>query len=659
MSTSRPGTDAPRPDGLRARLRLAGAPRVLRSTGIYAVFAVLVSLMSVVTLEIAWWGWDGARQQELLSDRPGVVVLAGVIVLLVVLLLLAVTGRMWVTSTIVLGTVTLLGVASNVKFDARREPVYPRDLPFLREPGFLLQMVEPQLLWLTALGAGGLVAFTWGLNWLFSLWLRRGGEAPRNRRGRAALYVLRGAVAGVALLLLFPLMDFNRPANPWRLAFEEAGAHWRKASQPFNYQVNGFVGGFLYNLDTPAMSKPPGYSRAELERITAKYTAAAERVNELRRPRALDDVNVVMVLAESFSDPTLLEGFELAEDPIPRTRALMEQLPHGLTLSSKVGGGTSSMEFEALTGMSLSQFHPTMDTPYQMLVPSYHTFPSVLGLFEEAGHTTLAIHPNTGRFYERDRTYPILGFSDFIEKQEMEYRGKIKKYRSTPYISDTAAFRETLAAIDTHDEPLFVNLVTMQNHGPYTDKYPDPIGVTGLDEDDAAMVGQYSRGLSHTDEALEKFVRRIERSGEKTLLVYYGDHLPGYPGTLFEQNSHRTMHEPPFFIYSNFKDLRAEELPTTSPIHFLPRALDMIGAPLPPYFVLLRELEEHIPAMTHGTIIDPDDREISPEELSPEAREVLRDYRLVQYDLSIGERYAEKLMHPTPIGTVAASDAAE
>jgi phosphoglycerol transferase MdoB-like AlkP superfamily enzyme len=659
MSTSRPGTDAPRPDGLRARLRLAGAPRVLRSTGIYAVFAVLVSLMSVVTLEIAWWGWDGARQQELLSDRPGVVVLAGVVVLLVVLLLLAVTGRMWVTSTIVLGTVTLLGVASNVKFDARREPVYPRDMPFLREPGFLLQMVEPQLLWLTLLGAVGLVAFTWGLGRLFTMWLRRDGDASSSPRRRAAVYVLRGTVAGVALLLLFPLMDFNRPANPWRLAFEEAGAHWKRASQPQNYKVNGFVGGFLYNLETPAMSKPSGYSRAELERITAKYTAAAERVNERRRPRALDDVNVIMVLAESFSDPTRLEGFDLAEDPIPRTRALMEQLPHGVTLSPSVGGGTSAMEFEALTGMSLSQFHPTMDTPYQMLIPSYQTFPSTLGFFEEAGHSTLAIHPNTGRLYERDRTYPILGFSDFVEKKDMQYRGKTKKYRSTPFISDAAAFRETLAAIEAHDEPLFVNLVTMQNHAPYTDKYPDPIGVTGLDEDGAAMVGQYSRGLSHTDWAINMFIREIEASGEKTLLVFYGDHLPGFPGTLFEQNSDRTMHEPPFFIYSNFKELKAEELPTTSPIFFLPRAFDLIGAPLPPHFVLLRELEEHVTAMTHGTIIDPNDREISPEELSPEAREVLRDYRLVQYDLAVGHRYAEEMMYPTPMGTVAASNAAK
>jgi phosphoglycerol transferase MdoB-like AlkP superfamily enzyme len=660
MSTSRSGFDLSRLDDLRGRLRHAGILRLARSTGIYAAFAVLVALAAAVILEITWWGWDSSRQLRLFDERPGVLVLAAVIMLLVVVLLLAVTGRMWVTSAIVLGAATLLGVASSAKFEARREPIYPRDFTFLREPGFLLEMVETRLLWLSLLGAMVLLALTWGVAKLFALWLARAPKVQETRRSRVLRYGLRSAVAGVAVLLLVPLMQFNSPANPWRQAFDDAGAQWRKANQSFNYQVNGFMGGFLYNLDAPAMAVPPDYSQAEMERIVAEYTAAAERLNKGRQPGALDDVNVVMVLAETFSDPTRLEGFELAEDPIPHTRALMEQLPHGQTLSPSIGGGTSSMEFEALTGMSLSQFSPTMDTPYQMLVPDHHTFPSLLRHFEGSGHHALAIHPNDGRFYNRDRTYPALGFSDFIERSEMTYRGKIQKHISIPFISDTAAFRETLMAIETRDEPLFVNLVTMQNHMPYTDKYPDPIGVTGLDEDSAAMVGQYARGLSHSDLAIKRFIRRLQLSGEKTLLVVYGDHLPGgLPGRLFGLNSDRTMHEPPFFIYSTFKALEAEELPTTSPIFFLPRALDMVGAPLPPYYALLRELEEHIPAMTHATIVGSDDREISPADLSDDARDVLRDYRLVQYDLSVGQRYAEQMLRLGDDGTVQASGSTE
>jgi hypothetical protein len=127
------------------------------------------------------------------------------------------------------------------------------------------------------------------------------------------------------------------------------------------------------------------------------------------------------------------------------------------------------------------------------------------------------------------------------------------------------------------------------------------------------------------------------------------------PETLFEQNSDRTMHETPFFLYSNFGKPQAEELPTTSPAFFLPRVFDMAGAPLPPYFALLRELESHVSALEHGRLISSGGYEVSPETLSPEAREVLRDYRLVQYDLSVGRRYAEEMLYPSPAGTVSAS----
>jgi hypothetical protein len=38
---------------------------------------------------------------------------------------------------------------------------------------------------------------------------------------------------------------------------------------------------------------------------------------------------------------------------------------------------------------------------------------------------------------------------------------------------------------------------------------------------------------------------------------------------------------------------------------------------------------------------------------------VLEDYKLVVYDLSVGKRYAERMLYPTPAGTVAASGTPE
>ncbi|HSE07292.1 MAG TPA: LTA synthase family protein [Nocardioidaceae bacterium] len=632
-------------------------PRLARSAAIFLLFGVVIAVLAETVLEAARTGWNWPYVAELASRDLGVLAMSAAVLLLILLSLLAVTGSMWISGALVLGTATVLGIASYLKFVARREPIYPRDLAFMAEPEFLMEMVEPRLLWLTVLGLVGLVAFTWALSKLFTLWLRRRPVTEKPRRWRTAVIASRVAVVGACALLLSSLLHFNHADNTWRRAFESAGARWAKASQPTNYKINGFVGGFLYNLDIPAMAKPRGYSRAAMERIVAEYAALAKSDHDSRNPAALDDVNIISVLAESFSDPTRFEGVELAEDPIARTREFMSKVPHGLMLTQKIGGGTSSMEFETLTGMSLSQFNSAMDTPYQMLLPKYRHFPSAVEVFNQLGHRTLAIHPYKPTMYQRDHVYPILGFDDFIARSEMDHRGRPENNR---FISDHAAFRQALDAIQTYDESVFINLVTMQNHTPYTGKYSDPIEVEGLTDDGAEMVGQYSRGLSLTDRAIGRFIRAVDRSEEKTVVLLYGDHLPaGLPESVFENNSDRALHETPFFIYSNFGKPEAEELPTTSPIFFLPRVFDMLGAPLSPYYALLRELERHVSAMEHGLMISPDGYEISPARLSPKAREVLRDYRLVQYDLSVGRRYAETMMYPRPASTVAASRPSE
>lgn len=624
-----------------------------RPAGIYLLFTLVVGLLGELLIETIRTGWNWAYVLHLVGREAGVLLLGGLVLALVAGLVLAVTGRMWASGALVLGLATVVGLASDLKSAAQREPLYPRDVAFALQPDFLMEMVEPRLLWQTGLGLVLLAGVSWELDRLFSMWLARVGRPPR-RRGAAVL----GRVGAVAcsLALLSSLTQFQQPGNPWRGAFEAFGADWAKASQPNNYRANGFVGGFLYNLDTPGMRRPPAYSREVMERIVAEYTTAADEGNVHARG-TVEDVNVVVVLSESFSDPTRLSGMQLAEDPLRRTRALMKRVPHGLMLSQKIGGGTSGMEFEALTGMSLSQFDPAMDTPYQMLVPRYRTFPSVVRTFERLGHTTVAIHPYEPTMYQRNRVYPVLGFDEFVARDAMTYRGHLGDGR---FISDHAAFRQTLDTIAGHDEPVFVNLVTMQNHTPYAGAYADPIPVGGLGPEGTEMVGQYAEGLSRTDLAISRFVRALSRSEEKTVLLVYGDHLPaGLPDEVFEANPERTLHETPFFAYANFGELPSEELPTTSPIFFLPRVLRMLDAPLTPYYAMLSELERHVSAMEHGTMLGPDGSELAPGRLSPEAREVLRDYRLVQYDLSVGKRYAEAMLLPHPEGALAASGASE
>jgi hypothetical protein len=89
-------------------------------------------------------------------------------------------------------------------------------------------------------------------------------------------------------------------------------------------------------------------------------------------------------------------------------------------------------------------------------------------------------------------------------------------------------------------------------------------------------------------------------------------------------------------------------MPTTSPVNFLWLALERANAPVTPYDALLQTLWREVPAMDAGLIIDAEDRQVPASALSTRALRVLRDYRLVQYDLSVGERYTEATMFAVP-----------
>ena len=553
-----------------------------------------------------------------------------------ILVLVCVTNRLWLSFGLSLGLCVVIAAASLAKHAVRDEPLYPSDLYFLWQPSFLLDMAAP---WALAGAALGVVALVIGLLFVGQLLDRR--HFTRVRRSAEShawwwLLGLRVAVAIVAILALFTVPQFNAPENRLRATYEAAGAEWLSWRQADNYSENGFLGGFLFNTYAGAMEKPAGYGRATMEEVAKRYEIRADQRNGGRTSDALADTNVVLLLSEAFSDPERLDGVDLAEDPIPFVRATMAENPSGQAVGNAIGGGTANMEFEALTGMSQTLFAPQLTTPYQMLVPAYDWIPSAAWYFAGAGHDTVAVHPFLASMYRRTTAYPRLGFDSFLGFDDLSGLSEIEK---NPFASDETTFDEALRLLTRSDEPLFMNLVTMQNHFPYDGLYSDPIE-NSLDSD---KLGQYARGLAHADAATEKLFAELKKSREETVVIFYGDHLPGdvYGSELIEANRDRRT-ETPLFLWSSHRDLPATRLADTSPIFFLPLAFEAIDAPLPPYYALLLDLHAEVPNLSLS-------RPVDPSSLTARARGLLHDLQLVQYDFSVGSRYSsEKMFHPSP-----------
>lgn len=602
------------------------------------------ALIAALVLEIGTLGIFSPRWAKDLFLDSGAFFLDTLVLWTVIGFLWAVLGRLAWSIALVLVTSVVVAIANLVKIQYREEPVYPSDTDFLREPGFLTSMVSPLLLVAAALLV---LAILVGVLRLVGRIERR---YPRPRlRGLTRDHVLLvlGLRLGVGVLtgvLLVQAAHFNHPGNLWRGLYEVRGNDWRYWNQKTNYRSNGFVGGFLFNMPVAAMAKPQGYNAHTMAGIADRYEQVAARINA-DRTGSLDDTNVVLVLSESFTDPTDLKGFELGRDPIPRTRARMAGTTSGHMLAQMYGGGTANMEFETLTGQSLGLFRPQMLSPYQMLVPEHDDYPSAVGWFRGQGHDAIAVHPYKVGMYKREQVYDRFGFQAFVHDTTI---GETDTIDDNPYISDRAAFDEVLTQIDEHEKPLMVNLVTMQNHIPVDDNYRDPVPVKGASGGERKRIGQYARGLEHTDEELADFLDQLQRGPEKTIVLFYGDHLPGiYGSSVKHANKGLSLYRTPFFIWSNQPGHNVPRvLPTTSPAFFLPLLYDVADAPVPPYLAMLDTVRRHVSALQQGRLLDAEGEQVEESALDPQSARLLADMRLVQFDFSIGERFALNRLWP-------------
>ncbi|HET7690240.1 MAG TPA: LTA synthase family protein [Nocardioidaceae bacterium] len=592
-------------------------------------------------LELLMTGGDFKRLfSYTMYTSASLFVLDSLVVWVIVLLVLATIGRLWLTFAITLGVTLVIGLVNHQKLALRHEPLYPSDVDFLRSPSFLIEMSG----WLPLI-AGVVALVVVGAGLLFVGRRVSRTFKPIRRAATPRAWAVLGA--GRALTLAFcvaclaQLSSFNAQGNVVKEVYDARGAQWAWWSQQVNYQRNGVVAGLLYNLHVPPMDVPAGYSRASMDALARKYGAIAKQVNKTRDPRALDDLNVVLVLSEAFTDPTVIRGVEIDKDPIPYTRALMDRTTSGQMLAQLMGGGTANMEYELLTGLSLADYQPQLVSPYQMLVPKSSAFPSAVGYFRDLGHRTIAIHPYRREFYHRDDVYPILGFDEFVDEKKMQFDSRLK---NSEFISDEAAFDEVLAELDDSSAPVFLNLVTMQNHYSYDPQFDKewPVEAPGDLRKDLA---RYATGLNYTDGALAEFLGKLSSSSEKTAVVFYGDHQPAiWPDDLVQENGEPAMKTTPYFVWTNFPTSRIPTPELVSPTQFLPLLFDQVNAEKPPFYVLLDRLREVIPAREQGVAYDAEGRLVAAEDLSPEAEELLRDYQLVLYDLSVGERYSQATM---------------
>lgn len=397
-----------------------------------------------------------------------------------------------------------------------------------------------------------------------------------------------------------------------------------------NFNDNGYVAAFISNFRNP-FPKPEGYSKEKIAEITDKYKAIADQENKTRIDLSGEDIDIIYVMNESFTD---IESFKDVYPfdggaVTPNLHDINAKTLHGSISSPQYGGGTSNVEFEALTGLSMYYLGVTI--PFQDTIPKQDAFPSLPYLLKnDYGYSTVAMHPFGKGLYSRESVYPIMGIDTFLGEEDFYFKDND---RTAWYISDESSYKELEKYLDSDDENKFVHLVTMQNHQLYGDQYNAHNFSSQADttEGEKNRINDYMELLHSSDSALTGLIDMIDKRSKKTMVVFWGDHLPGvYPDLL--EGDDGLAFKTPFFIYSNFKEEKGD-VGTISPNYISSETLDYIGAKKPPFYYLLDDMKKENPIFT--SIHFNGDK--------PNQSEVLSDYEMIQYDIMRGNGYSKQV----------------
>lgn len=464
------------------------------------------------------------------------------------------------------------------------------------------------------------------------------------------LQVGKGSRIALGLLSLFALYSLG-VRTPWAgQLINKMGVSEIVWNQQENYVNNGMALAFTMNVKNAIVPKPEGYGEPAMAALaqnladqSAVQTASAKKADPFQGKQP----NVIFIMNEAFWDPTLLPNVQFSEDPVPTVHKLQKESTSGYLLSPQFGGGTSNVEFEVLTGQSMS-FLPDGSVPYQQYINK--PVPSLASYFETQGYKSMGIHSYEGWFWNRENVYKQLGFQSFMSKEQFEN----PEYKGT-FISDDEVSRQIMKQVDETEKPMFIYAVTMQNHGPYDDnRYGgNSISAEGhLTADAKNTLETYTQGARDADQSLQMLIDHFEQSDEPTVIVFYGDHLPmlGMDYDVYKQGGMvsssqwsleetKRMHSVPFVMWSN-AELPQEHVPSLSDSFLGTYVLNKLGMEKPASLAINDALLQQTPGLLRDLVVDANGalyRSV-PDQYKP----LVSQYSDLQYDQLFGKQYLAK-----------------
>ena len=590
-------------------------------------YLLLSSMLMLIIMQVIYFFPNLDVTMTWIAHHVNLMFLASTIILGVSVLFFCFFNNLILAISLSSLVMLIVAIANYYKMLVVGEPIYPSDLSMISNIdeiiGYVKNLLSPTLI----IGLIVVIALLVVLSFIC-------------RKGFKLTMKLRVIFFAIFIAYLASIFYYEKsPLKP----LVNSTVYFTKWNQLNNYQQNGFLFGFITNLQNDLMIKNDHYTEANLQKIMDDYTKKAEDYNE--SADLSQQPNIITIVSESLSDPTVFNQLTFSEDPLPNLRQYLETYSSGHFLSPFKGNRTANVEFEYLVGFTNSLLLEGT-IPFQQALSSKPEIPSFISFMDQLGYTSVAIHPNNAAFYKRSQVYPALGFDEFLSIDKMKHLDYID---SQKYVSDQSVFDELYAELEAADRPIFAYGLTMANHIAIFDKKfgENTIEVLDANGEHNTEMETYAEGLKQTDLALKEFITKIENYDEPTLVIFFGDHLINFQSDIHEQHGYiekdtdalraKLFFETPLLIMSNMDDFQIENIDDVSPIFIAPLILRELNLPLSPFYVFLLDLYEEFSVLHNNFKLDANQNQV--DELTEHQEQLLLILELIQYDILEGKEY--------------------
>ncbi|APX71318.1 sulfatase-like hydrolase/transferase [Companilactobacillus allii] len=610
------------------------------------IFIILSAFIMGLVIDYSQTGSLSFAFTNATSTFPGMYLVTVLVLFFIYIGLFGIINRFFYSTALFYVVFLIFSIANRLKVIYRTEPILPSDLMFLSNIKELLTMISLKLVIEVA------IVLIIGIGICIFLEHRFGKYLLRMKWQTRIVFLL------LAVLSLGSFYSANDEGSLTNKFLTKAGRSDFTANLIWETNSNGPLITFLTNVRVNVMDEPKGYSQSKIDSIVKKYKKEAESINKNRPNSNINKQTLIYVLSESFSDPSRVPNVKVNTDSMPNIRNIKANTTSGLMLSSGYGGGTANMEYMTFTGLAYNQFSKSLQSPYVQLVQKQTNPENITNQFD----TKSAIHPYIGNFYSRASVYKKFGFQTF---RNINTTGDLAlQYTDTAdggqYVSDESSYKNVLWQVDHVKDGQFISLVTMQNHMPYTNKYKNSnfkVSGSGAGKN-TKQVENFSKGISLTDTSTKEFLSKLDSIKKPITVVWYGDHLPGiYDGNSMEKYN-VAQHETDYFIYSNKYAINhgygtkkiSKNTKITDPNGFIALAYKQMGQKVTPFYAMLTKIQEDEPAMAKSTVGNSESlyvnkktgKSISYQDLTKKQKKLMKDYKLIQYDLTAGKGYSTK-----------------